>query len=102
MTDRLSEADMEQLVNDFAAGTPKRELAKRFGISESSVKRLVRQRRASKPSSQLSGLVVGHGGGLGLPVAYLRLPFMRFDQPSRFPKDLGVGGPTITGPASLY
>jgi uncharacterized protein (DUF2235 family) len=51
--DRMSEADTEQLVAAFTAGTSKRKLAERYGISESSVKRLVRQHGASKPSSGL-------------------------------------------------
>jgi uncharacterized protein (DUF2235 family) len=51
--DRLSEADTEHLVAAFTAGTSKRKLAERYGISESSVKRLVRQHGASKPSSGL-------------------------------------------------
>jgi len=38
--DRLSEADAEQLVAAFTAGMSKRKLAERYGISESSVKRL--------------------------------------------------------------
>jgi hypothetical protein len=51
--DRMSEAEIEQLVAAFTAGTSKRKLAERYGISESSVKRLVRQHGASKPSSRL-------------------------------------------------
>jgi transposase-like protein len=51
--DRLSEADTEQLVAAFTAGTSKRKLAERYGISESSVKRLIRQHGASKPSNGL-------------------------------------------------
>jgi hypothetical protein len=41
--DRLSDADAARLIAAFAAGTPKRKLAERYGISESSVKRLIRQ-----------------------------------------------------------
>jgi hypothetical protein len=52
--DRLYEADMERLIAAFTAGTPKRKLAERYGISESSVKRLIRQHGASKASSGLS------------------------------------------------
>jgi FixJ family two-component response regulator len=52
--DRLSEADQERLIADFVAGTSKRKLAERYGISESSVKRLVREHGASKPSGGLS------------------------------------------------
>lgn len=52
--DRLNEADTEQLIAAFTSGTSKRKLAERYGISESSVKRLIRQYGASKPSSGLS------------------------------------------------
>jgi hypothetical protein len=48
---RLSRVDVEQILVAFAAGTPKRELAERYGISESSVKRLIRQQGASKSPS---------------------------------------------------
>lgn len=58
MAARLSEADIEQLIAAFTAGTSKRKLAERYGISESSVKRLVREHGASKESS---GLSVCHG-----------------------------------------
>jgi DNA-binding Lrp family transcriptional regulator len=43
--------DVEQLVVAFPVGTPKRELAERYGIRESSVKRLIRQLGASKMSN---------------------------------------------------
>ena len=46
---------MERLIAAFVAGDSKRELAERYGISESSVKRLIRQHGASKPSSGLCG-----------------------------------------------
>jgi hypothetical protein len=52
--DRLSEVDTAQLVAAFTAGTSKRKLAERYGISESSVKRLIRQHGASKPSRGLA------------------------------------------------
>jgi histidine ammonia-lyase len=45
--DRLSEADTEQLVAAFTADTSKRKLADRYGVSESSVKRLIRLNGAS-------------------------------------------------------
>jgi DNA invertase Pin-like site-specific DNA recombinase len=54
--DRLNQDDQKQLVATFAAGTPKWKLAERYGISESSVKRLIRREGASKSSSGL-GLV---------------------------------------------
>jgi hypothetical protein len=44
--DRLSEADIERLVTAFTVGTSKRGLAERYGISESSVKRLIRAARS--------------------------------------------------------
>jgi hypothetical protein len=52
--DRMSEADTEQLVAAFTTGTSKWKLAERYGISESSVKRLIREHGASKPLSGLS------------------------------------------------
>jgi uncharacterized alpha-E superfamily protein len=51
--DRLSQDDREQLLAAFTAGTSKRKLAERYGISESSVKRLIRQQGASKGSKGL-------------------------------------------------
>jgi len=45
--DRLADADAEQPIVAFTAGTPKRQLAERYCISESSVKRLIRQHGAS-------------------------------------------------------
>lgn len=57
MVDRLCEADIERLIAAFAGGTSKRELAKRYGISESSVKRLVRQHGVSQRSSGLRRLI---------------------------------------------
>jgi hypothetical protein len=44
---KLDEADVRQLVGSFRAGTAKRILAERYGISESSVKRLLRRYRAT-------------------------------------------------------
>jgi hypothetical protein len=41
--DRLGEATVSRLVGDFQSGTPKWKLAQQYGISESSVKRLIRQ-----------------------------------------------------------
>jgi DNA invertase Pin-like site-specific DNA recombinase len=52
--DRLGEAEIEELIGAFTAGMSKRKLAERYGISESSVKRLIRQHGASKQSSGLS------------------------------------------------
>lgn len=47
VSDRLSQADVRLLVKAFESGTPKWKLAEQHGISESSVKRLLRQYRAS-------------------------------------------------------
>jgi FixJ family two-component response regulator len=52
--DRLSQDDLEQLLTALTAGTSKRKLAERHGISESSVKRLIRQHGASKMTKGLS------------------------------------------------
>ena len=55
VSDRLSEVELRQLVTDFVAGTPKRRLAERYGISESSVKKLIRKHRAEIRPSRQSG-----------------------------------------------
>jgi hypothetical protein len=46
--DRLSPGDIETLVELFEAGTRQVDLASKFGISVSSVKRILRVRRAQK------------------------------------------------------
>ncbi len=43
-SDRLSEADVREVVNRFRAGVPKRRLAVEYGMSLSTVKRLLRKR----------------------------------------------------------
>jgi len=43
--ERLSETDLVELVASFQAGTPKHALATRYGISLSSVKRVLRKMR---------------------------------------------------------
>lgn len=48
VADRLSEADARLLVGAFEHGTPKWKLAEQYGISESSVKRLLRKHRADQ------------------------------------------------------
>jgi Mor family transcriptional regulator len=40
--ERLTEAEFGEMLASFRAGTPKHELAKRYGISLSSVKRVLR------------------------------------------------------------
>lgn len=42
VSDRLSDQEVSMIVMAFSRGTPKRELADRYDISESSVKRLLR------------------------------------------------------------
>jgi DNA-directed RNA polymerase specialized sigma24 family protein len=44
VSDRLSEAERHSLVSHYLAGITARELAERFKISKSSVKRLLRER----------------------------------------------------------
>jgi len=51
VADRLTDADVRSLVVAFQSGTPKWKLAEQYGISESSVKRLVRKHRADRESS---------------------------------------------------
>ena len=48
LTERLSEEDVRGLVEGFRTGTPKHKLAKRYDISVSSVKRILRLHRAAK------------------------------------------------------
>lgn len=55
VTDRLSDADVRTLVAAAEAGTPKWQLAERYGVSESSVKRLVRKHRKQQ-AAQLAGV----------------------------------------------
>jgi hypothetical protein len=44
-SDRLSEADVREIVNRFRAGTPKHKLAADYGMSLSTMKRLLRRYR---------------------------------------------------------
>jgi hypothetical protein len=46
VADRLSEADLEELAALFRSGMPKHVLAERYGISLSSVKRLLKAENA--------------------------------------------------------
>jgi hypothetical protein len=46
VSDRLSAQDIERLLQAFRAGTPKWQLAEMYGVSLTSVKRLVRQSRS--------------------------------------------------------
>lgn len=48
LSNLLSPADVQRLVARFHAGVAKRKLAAEFGISESSVKRLLREHRGKK------------------------------------------------------
>lgn len=60
--DRLSEADLEQLLAAFTAGMSKKKLAERYGISRGSVRRLIERYGASKVSSGLSFGTICSGG----------------------------------------
>lgn len=51
VSDRLSDSEVSMLVMAFSRGASKRELAERYGISESSVKRLLRSAGVRRPSS---------------------------------------------------
>jgi hypothetical protein len=48
IAERLSEVDVQALVAAFVAGTPKWKLAQRYGIGMTSVKRLLKERGATK------------------------------------------------------
>jgi hypothetical protein len=48
VSDRLDDADTRLIVKAFEQGTPKWKLAEQYGISESSVKRLVRASRTAQ------------------------------------------------------
>lgn len=48
LSDLLNPADVQRLVAQFHAGVAKRKLAAEFGISESSVKRILRKHRDMK------------------------------------------------------
>lgn len=50
VSDRLSNQEISMIVMAFSHGTSKRELAERYGISESSVKRLLRWAGVRRPS----------------------------------------------------
>jgi transposase len=52
IADRLGPAKLEQLLGAAERGTPTRLLAERYGISESSVKRLIRRSETTKRSSR--------------------------------------------------
>jgi DNA invertase Pin-like site-specific DNA recombinase len=47
VSERLDENDLRTLVEEFKSGTSKKDLAKRYKISDSSVKRVLRERGAS-------------------------------------------------------
>jgi len=48
LTDRLAEEDASKLVKDYEGGSTIRELADQFSIGTTSVKKLLRHRRAAK------------------------------------------------------
>ncbi len=88
--DQLSQDDRAQLLAAFTAGTPKRQLAEQYGISESSVKRLIRHDGAPKPSCGLSQLVAASpvGGVSGC------VQFPEADPTSRMPSPRVAEGRT--------
>jgi hypothetical protein len=53
MRGRLDESALAELVSSFQAGTPKHELASRYLISLSSVKRALRRAKSNKPGNLL-------------------------------------------------
>jgi hypothetical protein len=44
LSDRLSDKDVQAIINEFLAGTPKRVLAARYGVCLGSIKNLLRRR----------------------------------------------------------
>lgn len=48
LQDRLTEADVQKIVLSFEAGTPRHKIANEYGISVSSVGRLLRKWRAQQ------------------------------------------------------
>jgi len=52
LRDRLSEQDLSTLVESFRSGTPAHVLAKRYGVGETAVKALLRQRGARRRRQQ--------------------------------------------------
>jgi hypothetical protein len=48
--DRLTDADIEQLIAEFLAGTPKRVLAERYVISIGTVKNILRKHGVRRPN----------------------------------------------------
>jgi DNA-directed RNA polymerase specialized sigma24 family protein len=53
VSDRVSDSEASMIVMAFSRGTSKRELAERYGISESSVKRLLRRHRVQQPEDNI-------------------------------------------------
>jgi len=49
-SDRLSEADVREIVDRFRAGLPKHKLAAEYGMSLSTMKRLLRPKREEPPA----------------------------------------------------
>ena len=48
LRDRLSEAQIEQLITEYHGGATIKEVAVRFGLGTTTIKRLLRQRRAPR------------------------------------------------------
>ena len=48
--DRLTDADVQSLIDEFLSGTPKRVLAERFAVSFSTVKNILRKHGVRRPN----------------------------------------------------
>jgi hypothetical protein len=55
-SDRLSEADVHEIVERFRAGAPKHKLAAEYGMSLSTMKRLLRRAKREEPPARGRGL----------------------------------------------
>jgi len=55
LSDRLTAAELDQLVADYRAGVRRRDLAAHYGISMSSVARLLRRRKALRRVADKTG-----------------------------------------------
>jgi len=54
-TDRLSEADVHKIVDRFRVGVPKHKLAAEYGMSLSTMKRLLRRAKREEPPARGRG-----------------------------------------------
>ena len=53
LRDRFSSEDLHAMIELYGAGATARQVAERFGVSESSVKRLLRQNTVTRPARSL-------------------------------------------------